>query len=178
MRRIKIFTVLCLVLSVVIGVSSVKAMSESQLLEKLTATYDINGYKFQLSDGDRVLAKRYLDLYEVSSAHADYIAGEIDSAIKDMRDSGIKDFSDFSKLPSSLKEKLKQHVLNVAANTSIKATVKNGKVIVFNPDGTVFAEIGKLVKNTGSNLNIIATVALLVTAVGTVLIVRNVKANA
>lgn len=178
MKKFGMFAALFLIINIVIGVAGVKAMSESQLLAKFTATYEINGYNFQLTDGDKNLARRYLDLYEVSEKDCDYIAGKIDQAVSEMRKSGVKDFSDFGKLPKSLKNVLKQLVLDVAANTSVKATVKNGKVVIFNPDGTVFAEISKLVKNTSSNLNIIASVALLVTAVGTVLIVRNVKANA
>ena len=155
-----------------------RAMSESDLLAKLTASYDINGFTFQLSGGDKALAKRYLDENEVSSKDADYIAGKIDEAISLMRKSGAKDFSDFSKLPSSLKSSLKKLVQDVASNTSVKATVTKGKVVIYNADGTVFAEMSKLVKNTGSEFEIIPLVALFVSVVGIVLVYKNVKANA
>ena len=155
-----------------------RAMSESDLLAKLTASYDINGFTFQLSGGDKALAKRYLDENEVSSKDADYIAGKIDEAISLMRKSGAKDFSDFSKLPSSLKSSLKKLVQDVASNTSVKATVTKGKVVIYNADGTVFAEMSKLVKNTGSEFEIIPLVALFVSFVGIVLVYKNVKANA
>ena len=172
----KIFTIL-LVFTLFLTVG-VKAMSESDLLAKLTASYDINGFTFQLSGGDKALAKRYLDENEVSSKDADYIAGKIDEAISLMRKSGAKDFSDFSKLPSSLKSSLKKLVQDVASNTSVKATVTKGKVVIYNADGTVFAEMGKLVKNTGSEFEIIPLVALFVSVVGIVLVYKNVKANA
>lgn len=154
------------------------AMSESDLLAKLTASYDINGFTFQLSGGDKALAKRYLDENEVSSKDADYIAGKIDEAISLMRKSGAKDFSDFSKLPSSLKSSLKKLVQDVASNTSVKATVTKGKVVIYNADGTVFAEMSKLVKNTGSEFQIIPLVALFVSIIGIVVVYKNVKANA
>ena len=171
----KIFTILLVFTLFLTGAS---AMSESDLLAKLTASYDINGFTFQLSGGDKALAKRYLDENEVSSKDADYIAGKIDEAISLMRKSGVKDFSDFSKLPSSLKSSLKKLVQDVASNTSVKATVTKGKVVIYNADGTVFAEMSKLVKNTGSEFEIIPLVALFVSVVGIVLVYKNVKANA
>lgn len=174
----KIMFTLLTVLLMFAGTLNISAMSESDLYAKLSATYDINGYKFSLSDGDKVLAKKYLDSYEVSSEDADYIATKIDEVVSEMRKSGVTDFSDFSKLPSSLKSKLRKLVEDVAANTSVNATVKKGFVVVYSPDGKVFAEIGKLVKDTGLDINIIATLALIVVVVGAVVLVKNVKANA
>lgn len=162
----------------VTGMVGASAMSESDLYAKFSATYNINGYNYSLSDGDKVLAKKYLDTYEVSSKDADYIAGKIDEAVAAMRNSGVKDFSDFGKLPLSLRQTLKKLVEDVAANTKVKATVTKGTVIIFNPDGTKFAEIGKLVKNTGLNMSIIASLALVVVVAGAVVLVKNVKANA
>ena len=174
MKRILMTIVVCVLF---FGVS-VKAMSESDLLKKLTSSYNINGYTFQLSEGDRVLAKRYLDENEVSSKDCDYIASKIDEAISLMKKSGVKDFSDFSKLPASLKSSLKKLVMDVASNTSVKATVSKGKVIIYNADGTVFAELSSLVKNTGSEFEIIPLVALFVSVVGIFLVYKNVKTNA
>ena len=64
----KKFLITFLVVNVLLGVLGVSAMSESKLLEKLTAKYDINGTTFQLSESNKVLAKRYLDQNEVSSS--------------------------------------------------------------------------------------------------------------
>lgn len=158
--------------------ANVSAMSESDLYAKLTATYNINGYNFTISAGDKVLAKKYLDAYEVSSKDADYIAGKIDEAVSAMRNSGVNDFSDFSKLPKSLKDTLRKLVEDIAANTSVKATVKKGKVVIFNPDGTVFAEITKTVKNTGMNMSIIVSLALVVVIAGAIILIKNAKVNA
>lgn len=174
----KKFLITFLVVNVLLGVLGVSAMSESKLLEKLTAKYDINGTTFQLSESNKVLAKRYLDQNEVSSSDADYIAGKIDEAIAAMKASGVKDFSNFSKLPADLKSKLKKLVQDVASNTSVKATVTKGSVVIYNADGSVFADITGLVKNTGSNLNIVVPAAILVVALGAFVLVKNVKANA
>lgn len=174
MKKLLLITLTCL-LFVATGV---KAMSEEDLLAKLTKSYDINGYTFTLSEDDKALAKRYLKENEVSSADADYIAKKVDEAISLMKNSGVKDFSDFSKLPTSLKENLKSLVEDIASNTSVKATVKKGSVVIYNADGTVFAEMTKLVKNTGSYENIIPTVALFVSVLGIAIVVKNIKANA
>lgn len=157
---------------------NVSAMSENDLYAKFSATYNINGYNFSMSAGDKVLVKKYLDTYEVSSKDADYIAGKIDEAVALMRNSKVTDFSDFGKLPTSLKNSLKALVEDIAKNTSVKATVKKHAVVIYNPDGTVFAEITKLVKNTGINMSIIASLALVVVIAGAVVLALNVKANA
>ena len=174
MKKI-LMTLLVCILFLTVGV---KAMSEKDLLGKLTGSYDINGVTFQLSESDKALAKRYLDQNEVSSKDAEYIASKVDEAISLMRKAGVKDFSDFSKLPKSLKNDLKKLVQDVASNTSVKATVAKGKVVIYNADGTVFAEMSKLVKNTGSDFQIIPLVALFVSIIGIVVVYKNVKANA
>ena len=167
--KIAIVTLLSLIL---MGTVQVKALSENDLLKKLTSSYDINGYTFQLSEGDKALVKRYLDENEISSADADYIATKIDEAIQILKDSGATDFSDFSKLPSATKNKLKSLVTDIASNTSVKATVKKGSVVIYNADGSVFAEITKLVKNTGSSMYVIPALALLIIATGAFIITR------
>lgn len=158
-----------------IAVIHVNAMSESELLTKFTSSYDINGYKFHLSESDKVLVKRYLDENEVSAKDADYIAGKIDEAIKILRDSGVTDLSNLSKLPSSTKSKLKALVTDIASNTSVKATVNKGAVVIYNKDGSVFAEMTKLVKDTGSNMYVIPALAILIVAAGAFVIVRKPK---
>lgn len=174
MKKI-LMTILVCTLFLTVGV---KAMSEKDLLAKFTANYDINGVNFHLSESDKALAKRYLDENEVSSKDAEYIASKVDEAISLMRKSGTKDFSDFSKLPTSVKNDLKKLVQDVASNTSVKATVKKGSIVIYNADGTVFAEMTKLVKNTGSEFEIIPLVALFVSIIGIVVVYKNVKANA
>lgn len=183
--------------------ATANAMTSNELLAKLTADYQINGYTYHLTDGAKVLAERYLNQNPVSSTDADYIAGKIDEAVAAMRNSGVSDFSDLSKLPASLKATLKQLVQDIAANTSVKVTVINGRVIIYNADGSVFAELSgfevennsgnnsgsssssnksginnSVVKNTGANVDIVAASALLITALGSAFVVKNIKENA
>ena len=158
--------------------TGVKAMSEDDLQAKFTKSYEMNGSTYSLSEGDKALVKRYLKQNEVSSKDCDYIAGKVDEAISLMRKSGVKDLSEFSKFPKSLKDDLKKLVEDIAANTKVKATTKKGSVVIYNTDGTVFAEITKFIKNTGTNVNIIPTVALFASILGIALVVKNIKANA
>ena len=156
---------------------NVKAMSESELLQKFTATYNINGYQFHLNESDKVLVKRYLDENDVSAKDADYIAGKVDEAIKILRDSGAKDLSHFSKLPFSTRSQLKVLVKDIASNTSVKATATKGTIIIYNKDSSVFAEINSLVKETGSNMYVIPTIALVIVIAGAAVITRKLRKN-
>lgn len=175
MKNVIKIALVALISFVLIGTVQVKAMSESELLSKLSATYDINGYKFHMSESDKALAKRYLDENNVSAKDADYIAAKVDEAVKILRDSGAKDLSDFSKLSSATKSKLKALVADIASNTSVKATVTKGAVVIYNADGSVFAEMNKLVKDTGSEMYVIPALALLVVAAGGVVITRKLR---
>ena len=63
--------VMFLLVALFIGLVSVNAMTESELEAKLTKSYTVNGSTFKASDSQKVLIKRYLDQYEVSSSDAD-----------------------------------------------------------------------------------------------------------
>lgn len=165
MKRILKIALTTLTSFIIIATVNVKAISESELLTKLTATYDINGYQFHLSESDKALAKRYLDENNVSSKDADYIAAKIDEAVKILRNSNAKDLSDFSKLPANTKSQLKALVKDIASNTSVKATVTKGSIVIYNEDGSIFAEMSNLVKETGSNMYVIPAIALLIVIV-------------
>ena len=175
MKNVFKIAMIALVCFILAGTTQVSALSERDLLKKLTAAYNINGYNFQLSEGDKALAKRYLDENNVSATDADYIANKIDEAINILKSSGATNFSDFSKLPAETKSKLKSLVTDIASNTSVKATVKKGAVVVYNADGSVFAEMNKLVKNTGSNMYVIPVLALLIVAVSAFTLTRKQK---
>ena len=59
-----------------------------------------------------------------------------------------------------IKSELVSLVEDISAHTSVKATVKNGKLVINRPDGKgVFAEFDKLVKQTGNETNTIAIIA-------------------
>lgn len=155
------------------GMTSVSAMSESELKSKLTATYTINGESVSLSSSQKALVKRYLDKEEVSSTDADYIAAKVDEAIAILNNSGEK-AKNFKNLSATTKNKLKALVSDVSANTSVKATVTDGAIVIYTSDGKVFAEVSSVVKQTGANYTV-AVVASIITILGAALVLVEAK---
>ena len=158
-------------------VLKVDALSEEKLKEALTQTIEINGTKVSVDASTKTYIERYLNQYEVSEAHADYINERINTAISILKSEGQ---TDFKKLSASAKTKLKNLVKEISDNTSVKATVTNGSLVVYGTNGETFFEVTKLVKQTGSSVTttaFIASVSLLIVAAGTVLIVKQVKEN-
>ena len=156
----------------VIGINSISAMTKEELKNKLTKAYTVNGEKYSIDETAKVLAARYLNQYEVSSKDAKYISDRIDEAVSIIQADGHTNMKDFSK---SSKEKLKKLVEKVSANTSVKATVMKNSVVVYTPDGEKFAEVDRLVKQTGidTNLNIaVISLSLVILLAGTIIILR------
>lgn len=115
----------------VFGVANVKAISESELLDKLTKSYTINGSTFQATDEQKVLIERYLDQYDVSSAHADYIVSKLEEVLNVLKVSGKKSFYDLS---ASDKRKIIDLVADVAVNTSVDCAIVDGKLVIYVPN--------------------------------------------
>ncbi len=171
----RIILTLFMVFVAVLGIKTVSAMSETDLKAKLTQTYTIGGEKYWIGNDIKVLAERYLDQYEVSETDCDYIAKKIDEAVKILQAAGV---ADASKLSNADKDKLKALVSDISANTSVKATVTRGSVVIYDAEGEVFAEVSALVKQTDSSVStiaIVAGVAFLITIAGVALVVRQVK---
>ena len=172
----KIFLV-SLIASLFFGINTVSAMSEADLQKKLTQSFTIAGQKVGVATDTKVLVERYLKENEVSSKDADYIASKIDEAIAILKAEGK---TDFSKLSTSTKTKLKSLVSDISSNTSVKASVKKNALIIYNADGTVFAEVSKLVKQTGretSQIVALVSIAGVVVVAGAYLVVRQVKTS-
>lgn len=173
MKKLSLFTLIAVLF---LGMN-VYAMTESELKDKLTQTITVGSDKYSLSDGDKVLVERYLNENEVSSADADYINERINTVISIIQGQGNANFKNY---PTSVKNQLKALVTEVSGNTSVKATVTNGSVIVYNGDGSTFAEITGLVKQTGSETSktaIIAGISILIVAVGACLVIKQVKTS-
>ena len=157
-----------------VGLISVSAMSEKDLRKRFDESITIGGTTYVVKAGDKKLVDDYLAKYEVSDKDCKYISGKIDEAIKIVKAEGTADAKAFSK---DAKTKLKALVADIAANTSVKATVTNGSLIILNNNGTTFAEVDSLVKKTGTtdNVAIIAGVASVITLVGACLVIRQTK---
>ena len=162
----------------VFGLTHVKAMTEDELYNALTQTIQINGADWSVDASTKTYIQRYLNQYDVSSSDADYINDRINTAISILQSEGT---GDFKKLSSSAKTRLKNLVSEISANTSVKASVTNGSLVVYEPgSSTVFYEVSKIVKQTGNETNmtaIIAGISILILAAGSVLVVKQVKQN-
>ena len=97
-------------------VSNAKAMTKSELIEKLTKTYVIDGEEIKISDAQKVEVERYLDKYELTSEEADYIAGKVDEVVTIAQESKAKSFSD---LTSAEVDKIVSIVCNVSVFISL-----------------------------------------------------------
>ena len=161
----KIFVLMLIISYYIIGMKIAYAMTEKELLDKLTASYVVNGEKYSVPGDIKVLAERYLSQYEVSSEDADYISDRIDEAVSIIQKNGKVDFRQMS---MSTKEQLKALVEKVSANTSVKATVMKNSIIIYTPSGEKFAEVDRLVKQTGNtNITSIIILSLFIVLVGT-----------
>ena len=183
MKKIMFFLV-----ALFIGLVSVNAMTESELEAKLTKSYTINGSTFKASDSQKVLIKRYLDQYEVSSSDADYISGKLDEAKNILQASGKGSFYDLSRAD---KDKIIALCADVSSNTSVdivekectvNITINKGKLVVYVP-GTndVFYQtpvnpVNGDVVQTNDNLTV--AVAGLISVLGVAIAVRKIRANA
>ena len=171
--------VLLLVLLFVIGVANVKAITESELLERLTKSYTVNGATFQATDEQKVLIERYLDQYDVSSAHADYIASILEEAIERLRASGKTSFYDLS---ASDKQRIIALVADVAANTSVDCAIVEGNLVVYVP-GSNRAEVfyespvtpTKVGKITQTNRTLVLSGFGLFSVIGIALALRKIR---
>ena len=160
-----------------VGVLKVDALSEEKLKEALTQTIDINSSKWSVDSSTKVAIERYLNQYDVSEAHADYINERINTAISIIKSEGQ---TDFSKLSASAKQRLRDLVVEISDHTSVKATVTNGSVVVLTPNGETFYEVDHLVKQTGSSMTttaIVTAVSFVIVAAGACLVVKQVKEN-
>ena len=162
-----------------VGLVSVNAMTESELEEKLTAKYTVNGVVWEATDNQKELVKRYLKEYEVSSTDADYISGKMDAAMNIVKNSGV---TNLYKLSRTDKDKIIALVADISANTSVKAAITKGYLVVYAP-GTdneyakeqIFPKNGDVVQTSST-----ATVAIagIISVLGVAVALRKLKANA
>lgn len=125
------------VVAMVFGIAAVNAMTESQLLEKLTGQFYVNGVVFEATDSQKELIATYLDQYEVSSADCDYIAAQVDAVFDVLRNSGKTSFYDLS---AAEKSQIVSLVADVSANTSVDVAIVSGELVVYVP-GTNKGEV-------------------------------------
>ena len=160
----------------VVGTISVKALNEAGLKEKLLQTIEVGGEKYSLSSSDKKIVETYLDQNDISDADATYIGEKVDAAISIIQ--GQKNV-DFTNYPQSVKDELKAMVADISSKTNVKATLTKEGLTVKNADGSDTV-ITKLVKQTGyetSKTAIIVAISFLIVAVGTGLVIKQVKTS-
>lgn len=160
----------------VFGTFSVKALNEKELKEKLFQTIEVGGEKYSLTNADKKIVETYLEQNEISDEDATFIGGQIDKAIVIIK--GQKNVR-FTKYPQSVKDELKGLVAEISTKTSVKATLTKDGLTVKNQDGTETV-ITTLVKQTGysgSKTAIIVAISFLIVAVGTGLVIKQVKTS-
>ena len=158
----------------VFGTISVKALTEDGLREKILQTIKVGNSEYSLTSAEKKMVETYLDQNEISDADATYIGEKLDSAISIIK--GQKNV-DFTKYPKDVKEELKALVADISANTKVKASLTKEGLTVKNADDSEIV-ITKLVKQTGyeaSKTAIIVAISFLIVAVGTGLVIRQVK---
>lgn len=171
MKKLSLFVIIMVVF---FGFMGVEAKTEEELKKILTQTIEVGKTKYSLSDEDKVLVERYLEQNEVSSDDADFIALRVDKAIEIIKKEGNVEFKKFSQ---ATKNKLKALVTEISENTSVNATLTKDSLIVYNEDGSK-VEVTRLVKQTGSETSKIAMLAglsILIVAVGTCLVIKQVR---
>ena len=169
------------VITFLVCLPSVHAISEDELFNKLTQSYKVNGVTFQVTDSQKTLIERYLNQYDVSSSHADYIVSKLEEVFNVLENSGKTSFYDLS---SSDKQEIISIVAEVATNTSVDVAIVSGELVVYVPNtnkGEVFYETPiNSTKNgeiTQTNSSLVIAGLGLFTVIGIALAFRKIKDN-
>ena len=158
------------------GTVNVKALTKAELKDKILKTIEVDGDKYSLTSGDKKIVETFFEQNEISDEDATFIGKQIDKAIEIIK--GQKNVN-FTSYPQSVKNELKQLVADISSETKVKATLTKEGLTVKNTDGSEIV-VTKLVKQTGyetSKIAIIVAISFLVVAVGTGLVIKQIKAN-
>jgi len=179
-RKIRVMNnlrkVLFLFVAVMLTTVSVNAMSESELEEKLTKTYTINGTSFRLDTGDANKVKAYLAENEISESDCDTIASKLDEAIAIVEKSGVTNLKNLS---TSEKNQIKALVNEVGSSTAVPVSISNGKLFVgyvSEPTKAFYNDKVDLTTDVKyTNANLYVTIASAVAVIGIIAIAIKAK---
>ena len=176
----KLLVLLC---ALFVGIMSVSAMSESDLIKKLSEEYKVNGATYKISSSQKTAMEQYLNQYDISSEDADFIAKKVDAAFDVLRKSGKQRFYDMTQAE---KQQVKDLVIEVANNTSVKVAIVKDNLVVYKPgtsdifyETPIYPVNGDIVQTSRGLTVAIAGVISVIGIAAAVLVVRNkAKANA
>lgn len=173
------FSMTILMIAVLVfGVVNVKALNEAGLKEKLFQEVKVGNKTYTISDSQKVIVERYLDQNEISDADCTLIGEKVDAAIRIIQGQGNVNFTNY---PQRVKDQLKALVddITTGTNNRVRATLTKDGLTVQNTDGTSVLVDGP-VKQTGSETSktaIIVGISILIVAVGTCLVIKQVKTS-
>ena len=144
--------IVAVVLIMLVGITNVSAMTESELRSKVVKSYKAGNITLKLNDHQVSLLDQYLEKNELTGTECDYISNKFDEVIEVITKSGVSNLKDLSE---SDRNKLSDIASDITNNTRIKVVFSSdGVIYIYNTDGTLFTTVSSLVKQTGS-LNIL-----------------------
>lgn len=169
--------ILALIVSfVIVGALNVSALTEEGLKEKVLGTIEVNGEKYTLPSDKRKIAEDYFEKNEISDKDATYIGEMIDKAIEIAKKQKSVKFTEY---PETVRDELQEMVEDISKNTDVKASLTKDGLTVKNTDGSDVV-VTELVKQTGyetSKTAIIVAISFIIVAVGTGLVIKQVKTS-
>lgn len=162
------------------GATGVSAMTQDELVEKLTATYEVNGEKFSATNAQKVEIKEYFakNGKDLTENDLNAIYEKFQAMLKIVEDG---DATSVEELTSEEKDEILALLVELGEETSgrVKVTVSEGMVKVYNVDGTPFAELPDEIVRYTDGTNYLIALASAISLVGVAAIVLKVKkANA
>lgn len=155
---------------------NVRALNKSELETRILGEFNIGGQIYSLSDGQKVIVKRFFRQTEISDYDAFYINQKIDEVINIVEQEGNINFRNYS---DSNKTALKKIVADIYANTSIKGTLSKKVLSVFNNEGNSLLVDG-IVKQTGYEESVIAKIvgiSYIIVLIGLLLFIHQWRMN-
>lgn len=172
-KKLKI--ALIMLLLILINISSVKAVTSSQLVDKLYSM----GARYGLTAAHKVQIERYLSDYPVTEEEANAIISKANEAISIMEESGITDIKQLSSADKNKIVSLANEAANIVGvtlqfNANSVSVYKDGKLI---NQITSEATSGKLAY-TGNNIYKLLVVSSVAIALIAIIYNKEKKANA
>ena len=164
----KTLSIIILVAMLVIALGGVvNAATTKTLADELYA----KGQKYGRTTAEKVKIERYLSENPVTDEEANSLIAKADEAIAIMEDAGT---TDYNKLTTAQKNKIKSIATSAANIINVKLVFKKGYVEIYDNTGKLIETIGQnngKLAYTGNNVNVvlttsvIATIALAITVV-------------
>ncbi len=161
--------------------TSVNAMTTNDFVSYVSSSKTIAGKSVVLvSASQKRQIEGYLAKNKVSESDLTYLKGQFDSAVKIMNEAKV---TDYSKLSTADKEKMRNIIDTASKKTGIKYTVNStGEIEIYNLDGTLYTKtpIGSstVIKATGSDNYIYLIPGAAIVAVAIAVISKRRLANA